>query len=138
MLPLVKFIKNNMPVVIILFNMGFWQKVDDELSYLGKSRKELALEANFDVSYISKGIERNGIPIADTAVRIAKALNVSLEYLLDMEKAEAIKINVEEIEKEDIRIYKKYKKILEHLEKIDQKERKAILTLIETLSERKS
>ena len=44
--------------------MGFWQKVDDELSYLGKTRKELASEANFDVSYISKGIERNGIPIA--------------------------------------------------------------------------
>ena len=118
--------------------MGFWQKVDDELSYLGKTRKELALEANFDVSYISKGIERNGIPIADTAVRIAHALNVSLEYLLDMEKKEVTKINVEEIKKEDIRIYKKYKKTLEQLENINQKERKAILSLIETISERKS
>lgn len=116
--------------------MGFWQKVDDELSYLGKTRKELALEANFDVSYISKGIERNGIPIADTALRIAKALNVSLEYLLDMEKSEVVQNKVDNIQKKDIGTYKKYKKTLEQLESINQKERKAILSLIETISER--
>lgn len=120
-------------------NMGFWQKVDDELSYLGKTRKELASEANFDVSYISKGIERNGIPIADTALRIAKALNVSLEYLLDMEEPIVITENeIEKIQKKDIGTYKKYKKTLEQLENINQKERKAILSLIETISERKS
>ena len=120
-------------------NMGFWQKVDDELSYLGKTRKELASEANFDVSYISKGIERNGIPIADTALRIAKALNVSLEYLLDMEEPIVITENeIGKIQKKDIGTYKKYKKTLEQLENINQKERKAILSLIETISERKS
>ena len=117
--------------------MGFWQKVDDELSYLGKTRKELALEAGFDVSYISKGIERNGIPIADTAVRIAQALNVSLEYLLDMEKLTIAQSKVEKLQKKDIGIYKKYKKTLEQLEKINQRERKVILNLIETMSERK-
>lgn len=117
--------------------MGFWQKVDDELFYLGKTRKELALEAGFDVSYISKGIERNGIPIADTAVRIAQALNVSVEYLLDMEKTDSAQNKVEKLRKKDIGIYKKYKKTLEQLESINQKERKVILNLIETLSERK-
>ena len=118
--------------------MGFWQKVDDELSYLGKTRKELALEANFDVSYISKGIERNGIPIADTALRIAQALNVSLEYLLDMEEPVITENEIENLQKKDIGTYKKYKKTLEQLENINQKERKAILSLIETISERKS
>ena len=117
--------------------MGFWQKVDDELSYLGKTRKELAQEADFDVSYISKGIERNGIPIADTALRIAQALNVSLEYLLDMDKPTATQTKVEKLQKKDIGIYKKYKKTLEQLENINQKERKLILSLIETISERK-
>ena len=116
--------------------MGFWQKVDDELAYLGKSRKELALEAGFDVSYISKGIERNGIPIADTALRIAQALNVSLEYLLDIEKPMVTQNNSEQMQKKDIGIYKKYKKTLEQLEIMNQKERKVILTLIETFAER--
>lgn len=64
--------------------MGFWKKVDEELNYLGKSRKELAQEADFDVSYIAKGIARNGIPTADLAVRIAHCLDVSVEYLLDL------------------------------------------------------
>lgn len=127
-----------MAVVIILSDMGFCQKVDDELSYLGKTRKELASEANFDVSYISKGIERNGIPIADTAVRIARALNVSLEYLLDMEEPVITENELEKLQKKDIGTYKKYKKTLEQLENINQKERKAILSLIETISERKS
>lgn len=117
--------------------MGFWQKVDDELSYLGKTRKELALEAGFDVSYISKGIERNGIPIADTALRIAQTLNVSLEYLLDMEKSTVAQNKVEKLQKKDIALYRKYRKTIEQLEIIHQKERKAILTLIETMSERK-
>ena len=115
--------------------MGFWQKVDDELSYLGKSRKELALEADFDVSYISKGIERNGIPIADTALRIAQALNVSLEYLLDMEKPTTAQTKIEKLQKKDISLYRKYKKTLEQLENINQKERKIILSLIETIVE---
>ena len=116
--------------------MGFWQKVDDELSYLGKSRKELALEADFDVSYISKGIERNGIPIADTALRIANALNVRLEYLLDMEASVVNQPEIEKMQKKDIGIYKKYKRTLEQLESISQKERKLILNLIATLAER--
>lgn len=117
--------------------MGFWQKVDDELTYLGKSRKEFAHEAGFDVSYISKGIERNGIPIADTALKIAHALNVSLEYLLDMEKVPENKAKTEMLQKEDITLYKKYKNSIEHLEKINNKERKLILQLIETISENK-
>lgn len=117
--------------------MGFWQKVDDELAYLGKTRKELALEANFDVSYISKGIERNGIPIADTAVRIAQALNVSLEYLLDMEKPSFAQNTGEKLQKKDIGLYRKYNKTLEQLEKINQKERKVLLSLIKTMAERK-
>ena len=116
--------------------MGFWQKVDDELSYLGMSRKELALKADFDVSYISKGIERNGIPIADTALRIAKALNVSLEYLLDMDAPTSTQNKVEKMQKKDIGIYRKYKETLEQLESINQKERKVILALIETLAEK--
>jgi len=118
--------------------MGFWQKVDDELIYLGKSRKELALEAGIDPSYISKGIERNGIPIADTALRIARALNVNLEYLLDMEQNNAAPKEQNAISKKDLNTLKKYKDTLSQLESINQKERRIILQLIETISSRNS
>ena len=45
--------------------MGFWKNVDDELKYQGKERKELAAAADFDVSYIGKGIRRDSVPAAD-------------------------------------------------------------------------
>ncbi len=67
--------------------MSFWKKVDEELDYLGKSRKELASAIGFDVTNISFGIKRNSIPAADTALKIAQFLGVSLEYLLDFQTA---------------------------------------------------
>ena len=65
-------------------NMNFWEKVDNELKYLGKTRKELASAVGIDAANISFGIKRNSIPYADTALKVAKFLGVSLEYLLDM------------------------------------------------------
>ena len=64
--------------------MNFWKKVDSELSYLGKTRKELAAAVGFDAANVSFGIKRNSIPAADTALKVAHFLGVSLEYLLDM------------------------------------------------------
>ena len=59
--------------------MGFWQNVEDECEFLGISRKELAEKANFSVHTISNGIRRDGMPAADLALRISKALAVQLE-----------------------------------------------------------
>ena len=64
--------------------MNFWQKVDAELKYLGKSRKELAAAVGFDAANISFGIKRNSIPYADTALKVARFLGVKLDYLLNM------------------------------------------------------
>lgn len=64
--------------------MNFWKKVDSELVYLGKTRKELAAAVGFDAANISFGIKRNSVPAADTAVKVARFLGVSLDYLLDM------------------------------------------------------
>ena len=66
--------------------MNFWEKVDAELKYLGKTRKELAAYVEIDVANISFGIKRNSIPYADTALKVAKFLGVSLEYLLEMDE----------------------------------------------------
>ncbi len=64
--------------------MNFWKKVDEELSFLGKSRKELANAMGFDAAIISFGIKRNSVPAADTALKVARFLGVSIDYLLDM------------------------------------------------------
>ena len=64
--------------------MNFWEKVDNELKFLGKTRKELATAVGFDAANISFGIKRNSIPYADTALKVARFLGVSLDYLLDM------------------------------------------------------
>ena len=64
--------------------MNFWQKVDAELKYLGKSRKELAAAVGIDAANISFGIKRNSIPYADTALKVARFLGVKLDYLLNM------------------------------------------------------
>ena len=118
--------------------MGFWQKVDDELTYLGKSRKELAAEAHFDVSYISKGIERNGIPIADTALRIARALHVSLDYLLDMEmptETTAATAPSAALDAHEVRSYRKYKPLLDQLERLPAKGRRLVTELAAALAD---
>lgn len=62
--------------------MGFWKNIANELEYQNISRKELAQKADFAVSGISLGISNNSVPSADVAVRIAKVLGVSVEYLV--------------------------------------------------------
>ncbi len=70
--------------------MNFWEKVDLELTFLGKSRKELATAVGFDATNISSGIRRGSVPAADTALKTARFLGVSLDYLLEMnEEAES-------------------------------------------------
>ena len=64
--------------------MNFWKKVDSELVYLGKTRKELAAAVGFDAANISFGIKRNSVPAADTALKVARFLGVKLDYLLNM------------------------------------------------------
>jgi transcriptional regulator with XRE-family HTH domain len=62
--------------------MGFWKNVEEERIYQGLTRKELAFRANIAYQGIGLGIERDSMPGVDTAVKIARVLNVSLEYLL--------------------------------------------------------
>lgn len=63
--------------------MGFKENLKDELKYQGILVKELA-----DKSGVPKGTidhylaEKNTAPIAENAVKIARALGVSVEYLV--------------------------------------------------------
>lgn len=62
--------------------MNFWERVDELLERKDINKKALAADAGFDASNITKGIKQGNIPNAETAVKIAKILNVSVEYLV--------------------------------------------------------
>ncbi|MBE6344229.1 MAG: helix-turn-helix transcriptional regulator [Spirochaetaceae bacterium] len=63
--------------------MGFKENLREELSYQGLLIKELASKANLNQRSLSNYLRENSsIPAADVAVKIAKALNVSVEYLV--------------------------------------------------------
>ncbi len=110
--------------------MSFWKNVIGELEYQGISRKEFAFTLGINKMTFQKAIERDNIPSADVALRISKALGVSLEYLLDMEEKNDDEINSVEAEK----FYKKYGSMIQELETLSQREVLAVTQLINTLS----
>lgn len=111
--------------------MGFWQNVEDECDYLGISRKELAEKANFSVHTISNGIRRDGMPAADLALRISKALNISLEKLLDWNENIEPMESSEQIENQKLLL--KYLPLLKKINELNPDSKKAVLTIIENL-----
>lgn len=56
--------------------------MNDLLELKDINKKTLAYEAGFDASNISKEIKNGNVPAADTALKIAKILGVSVEYLV--------------------------------------------------------
>ncbi len=100
---------------------NFWERVDKELEFLGKTRKSLALEVGFNLGNIGKGIKLGSTPSAETAVKIAQVLGVSVEYLVngvDSSFSKTLKPEVAEIVEE-----------INHLEKEDLEAIKYIIKM---------
>lgn len=128
--------------------MSFWQNVEMEIEYKGISRKELAFRANIAYQGIGLGIERESMPRIDTALKIAKVLEVPLEYLID-EKDLEIRPAAEGLSKEEkkqtdqnkssslhqtenqyIEFYRRNRKIIDSLEKIPSAIKQPIESMI--------
>ena len=128
--------------------MGFWQNVEREIEYKGISRKELAFRANIAYQGIGLGIERESMPRVDTALKIAKVLEVPLEYLIN-EKDLEIRPAAESLSKEEkkqtdqnkssslhqtenqyIEFYRRNRKIIDSLEKIPSAIKQPIESMI--------
>lgn len=63
--------------------MGFKENLKDELKYQGVLVKELAAKSGVPKGTIDHYLaEKSASPIAENAVKIARALNVSVEYLV--------------------------------------------------------
>ena len=128
--------------------MSFWQNVEMEIEYKGISRKELAFRANIAYQGIGLGIERESMPRVDTALKIAKVLEVPLEYLIN-EKDLEIRPAAEGLSKEEkkqtdqnnssslhqtenqyIEFYIRNRKIIDSLEKIPSAIKQPIESMI--------
>ena len=112
--------------------MGFWQNVDIEREYQALSRKELSYRANFSLNCISTGIARNSVPSADVAYRIAKVLNVSIEYLLGEEDSGDKEAGTEFADRE--RKYRNYRSVIDELDMIPDNLRNPITEMIHALA----
>lgn len=73
----------------------FLKRVLEELDFLNASKAELARFLNVRKSTVYSWFERNTVPAADTALKIADFLNVSLEYLITGKKDESKKSKIE-------------------------------------------
>ncbi|MDY5819231.1 MAG: helix-turn-helix transcriptional regulator [Treponema sp.] len=111
--------------------MNFWENVVAELEFQGKTRKELAAEIGFDASNIGKGEKNGNIPAADTALKIAHSLGVSLEYLLNMQEYSRKSSSEPDL---DIKLCKKYYSIIKKLNSIPDSTRTPICKMIEELN----
>ena len=105
--------------------MGFRENLKQELNFNGMLVKELAAVSGvhkraMDTYLLS---ENASIPPADVAVRIAKTLGVSVEYLVTGDETAL---------PHDVR------NIIRHLLQLDQKDRKVIAVLINALINRKA
>ena len=125
--------------------MNFWEKVDMICEYKDIPRKELAYKADFALSCISNGISRNSMPFADVALRIAKVLGVSVEYLLEKSSldinnydtntnSELSESAVTKMISEKEKLFYKYESVLHDLDKISAPQQKSLFTYIHAIS----
>ena len=108
----------------------FWKRVDEELDYKGMNRKTLSREVGFSVGNVGKGIQLGSSPSADTAVKIAEVLGVSVEYLVNGISTKNSTKNHEE-EQNQLRLYRKHSEIIKKCEEITPEKEKLLIEFIE-------
>lgn len=121
---------NEMSLLFIDMEGTFKNNLRDELNYQDITVKELASKTGIPKPTIDCYLSaRHTMPPADIAVRIAKALNVSVEYLVTGKD--------EKIIPHDYISYQPYRFLLEDLSKLSDDEIKTLSTMIHALAEKK-
>lgn len=79
--------------------LQFWQKVKEELDYNLITQKELAEKIGISYNTLQSWITKDRLPDAEQALKIAKQLNTSIEYLVTgkNEEKKGIKQNLQDI-----------------------------------------
>lgn len=100
---------------------GFLQRVLEEMDFLQVSKAELSRAIEVPDPTVRSWFKKDSIPAADTALKIAQYLDVSLEYLITGKEKETEK----KIKKSDLDFLESFKKLPEP----DREEIKAILKM---------
>lgn len=74
---------------------GFLKRVLEEMDFLQVSKAELSRAIEVPDPTVRSWFTKDSIPAADTALKIARFLNVSLEYLITGKKDESKKSKIE-------------------------------------------
>ncbi len=107
---------------MILFGMDFRSRLREQIDYLGLKDKEVATKAGITKRAIDTYVgARACMPSADVAVRLAKVLGVSVEWLVTGEK--------ETFSDTDLQ------KLIENFSHLSLRDKKILLRLSETLKE---
>ena len=108
--------------------MGFKENLKDEISYQGLLLKEVALAAGLNQKSLNNYLRENAsIPSADIAVRIAKVLGVSVEYLVTGKKDAAPSYYVH--------YSAEIRQLAEKLTKMTARDRKIVAAVINEIDE---
>lgn len=108
--------------------MGFKENLKAELDYQGMQLKELSAKCGVSKNTLGNYLTgHNSLPSIETGVKIAQALGVSAEYL----------VNGESVEQKDFSsIPMKYRKIIESLNSLDDDDLAAVQALVTSLQKR--
>ena len=111
--------------------MNFWERVNDLLERNDINKKTLAADAGFDASNITKGIKNNNIPSAETAVKIATRLGVSVEYLVTGKDNLPSSASVGK----SVYLYQKYHTVIDTLESLPNNKQRNVMRIVEECKE---
>lgn len=110
----------------------FRDNLKDLIEYKGIVRKELSAQTGISKRTIDTYLDsRAVIPNAEVAVKIAKALGTSVEFLVTGEDS----VNHEQKIYSDFETYRKYRKIVNELDTLSPELLKSIEAMIHTASE---
>ena len=112
----------------------FWKRVDEEIEFKGINRAFLAKKCDFSVTNIGQGIKLGSTPSAETAVKIANVLGVSVEYLVLGENQNSPK-NTEN-EQNQLKLYRKYHELISKCERLSQSKVNVLSLVADTFDEK--
>lgn len=109
----------------------FWKRVDEEIDYKGINRAYLARKCDFSVTNIGQGIKLGSTPSAETAVKIAGVLGVTVEYLVNgpNQKSEKRKDD----EQNQLKLYRKYHELISKCESLPEEQVKFLSQIADRL-----
>ena len=110
--------------------MDFRTRLRDQIDYLGLLDKEVAAKAGISKRLIDSYVgTKSCMPSADVAVRIAKALGVSVEYLVTGESP----VHTNEDANSDLLSDQKALKLVRNFLKLSDRDKKILLAMSQML-----